>query len=164
MTVDSILAQVRKYPTRLVEITGGEPLLQESVFPLMERLCEEGFEVLLETSGSVDITRVDSRVVRIIDIKCPGSGMVQYNRWKNLDDVRPSDEIKFVIGDKQDYTWARNCIQKHHLPERCLVLFSPVFGKQDNLTLAEWILADGLPVRYQLQIHKYIWSPETKGV
>ena len=164
MTVESVLAHVREYPTRLVEITGGEPLLQESVFPLMKQLCEEGFDVLLETSGSVDITRVDSRVIRVIDIKCPGSGMVHRNRWKNLDDLRPSDEIKFVIADKQDYTWARDCMQKHHLPERCLVLFSPVFGKQDNLALAEWILADGLPVRYQLQIHKYIWSHETRGV
>jgi len=162
--LDAILDRVREYPCRRVEVTGGEPLLQEGVFPLMERLCDEGYEVLLETSGSLDISRVDPRVRRIVDLKCPGSGMVDRNRWPNLACLTDRDEVKFVIADRDDYLWARDVVRRRALDQTCPVLMSPVFGELDNLDLARWILEDGLPVRYQLQLHKYIWDPHARGV
>ena len=163
-SLDEIVEQVSSYPCRLVEITGGEPLLQEPVFPLMARLCDLGYEVLLETSGSLDIERVDRRVHRIVDVKCPGSGMEARNRPANLAVLRDTDEIKFVLADRRDYEWARERVLEENLAARCPVLFSPVFGDLEARRLAEWILADGLPVRYQLQLHKFIWEPSTRGV
>lgn len=163
-SLEDIIEQVQSYPCRLVEITGGEPLLQEPVFPLMTRLCELGYEVLLETSGSLAVDRVDPRVRRIIDVKCPGSGMQARNRPAILDTLRDTDELKFVLADRNDYTWARDKVLQEHLAERCPILFSPVFDELDARLLAEWILADGLPVRYQLQLHKFIWEPSTRGV
>ena len=147
-----------------MEVTGGEPLVQEHCLTLLTRLCDEGYEVLLETSGSLDISGVDPRVKRIIDLKCPGSGMAGHNLWSNLDQIRPGDEIKFVIADRSDYEWARDIIERQDLPARCPLLMSPVFERMANVDLAEWILADGLAVRYQLQLHKYIWDPSMRGV
>ena len=164
MTLDEVMERVAAYPCNLVEITGGEPLLQEEVDPLMARLCDAGYEVLLETSGSLDISRVDPRVRRIVDVKCPGSGMADRNRWRNMGLLTDRDEVKFVLADRADYDWAREIIDRHRLTEICTVLLSPVFGELSNARLAEWILADGLPVRYQLQLHKYIWDPATRGV
>ena len=163
-SLESIRREVAAYPCRLVEVTGGEPLLQEGVYPLMAGMCDDGYEVLLETSGSLDIGRVDERVCRIVDVKCPGSGMEARNRYANLDLVTARDEVKFVIRDRADYDFARGVVERFKLAERCPVLFSPVFGVLENVRLAEWILADGLPVRLQLQVHKYIWAPDTRGV
>lgn len=164
MTLDEIRERVADYPCRLVEITGGEPLLQELVHPLMTALCDDGYDVLLETSGSQDISRVDPRVRRIMDLKCPGSGMQDRNRYQNIASLTSRDEVKFVIADRNDYEWAKQKIRELDLANRCTLLFSPVFGAVDNVLLAEWILDDGLPVRFQLQMHKYIWDPSTRGV
>ena len=164
MSIEEIIEELHAHSCRLVEVTGGEPLAQEPCFALLTRLCDDGYEVLLETSGSIDISRVDSRVQRIIDLKCPASGMMDHNLWSNLDLIRPGDEIKFVIADRNDYQWARQIIEQYALLPRCPVLMSPVFDQLANVELAEWILADGLAVRYQLQLHKYIWDPSTRGV
>jgi 7-carboxy-7-deazaguanine synthase len=163
-SLEAIRREVASFPCRLVEVTGGEPLLQEAVYPLMAGLCDDGYEVLLETSGSLDIGRVDGRVCRIVDVKCPGSGMEARNRYANLDLLTPRDEVKFVIRDRTDYDFARGVVERFGLAGRCPVLFSPVFGALENVQLAQWILADGLPVRFQLQVHKYIWAPDTRGV
>lgn len=164
MAIDAILDRVRAYRCRLVEITGGEPLLQEGVHELMTRLCDEGYEVLLETGGSIDIAPVDARVKRILDMKCPGSGMERRNRVSNLESLRPGDEVKFVIGDRGDFDWAAAMIRARGLDSRCGVLMSPVFGGLPPAELAAWILQEGLPVRFQLQMHKFIWEPATRGV
>lgn len=165
MTIDEIIEKVRSYNCKLVEITGGEPLLQENSLKLMKRLCDENFTVLLETGGHKDISKVDSRVHIIMDIKCPGSKMVHKNRWENIDHLDKKDEVKFVIKDRTDYEWAKEVIKKFNLAEKVgTILFSPVFGEIEPVTLAGWILEDKIPVRFQLQIHKYIWSPETRGV
>lgn len=164
MSIDEVLVELRRHPCKLVEVTGGEPLVQKASFALMRRLCDQGYEVLLETSGSLDISSVDARVHRIIDIKCPASGMMAHNLWSNLDHIRAGDELKFVIADRADYEWARDIIKQHALPTLCPVLISPVFDVLSNVDLAEWILADGLDVRYQLQLHKYIWDPSMRGV
>jgi 7-carboxy-7-deazaguanine synthase len=145
-------------------VTGGEPLLQEPVFALMENLCDTGYEVVLETSGSVDISHVDPRVHRIVDVKCPGSGMQDACRIQDIPLLTDRDEVKFVIRDRTDYEYAREFIATHSIHDRCTVLMSPVFGELPNVRLAEWILEDGLPVRYQVQLHKYIWEPQTRGV
>ncbi len=163
-TIDEILAEVRKFGCRLVEVTGGEPLFQENVHELMTRLCDEHFEVLLETGGSLDIGRVDRRVRRIVDFKCPSSNMVKKNLWANVQDLRSGDEVKFVVGNREDYEWLKQVIDQHGMLQRCPVLISPTFGSLEPATVAEWILADRLDVRLQLQIHKYIWSAEAKGV
>ena len=163
MSVEEILDVVRRYDCQLVEITGGEPLLQENVHQLMKLLCDQGFEVLLETGGSLDITKVDPRVNRIVDFKCPSSGMMGRNRWENADSLTRKDEVKFVVGTREDYEWSKEMISSRSLNKKCPVLMSPVFGTE-TLRLAEWILDDKLDVRFQLQMHKYIWSPETKGV
>ena len=160
----SLLKEIRSYECRLVEITGGEPLLQKEVLPFMNLLADEGFEVLLETGGHMNISQVDSRVQRIMDIKCPSSNESKNNSWSNIDLLNKNDQIKFVIADRKDYNWAKNVLGQYNFSNICAVLFSPVFGRIDNQQLAEWILADRLDVRYQLQIHKYIWTPETKGV
>lgn len=164
MAVDEVLEAVKQYHCRLVEITGGEPLIQKGVYPLMEKLLAEGYEVLLETSGAIDVSRVPKGVVKIIDLKCPGSGEVHRNRFENIEHLSPKDEIKFVIKDRRDFEWAVEVVKKYALVSRCPVLFSPVFGDLEPRQLAEWILTSGLPVRLQLQIHKFIWDPTMRGV
>jgi 7-carboxy-7-deazaguanine synthase len=164
MTVDAILERVRSYACPLVEITGGEPLAQPGVHDLMRRLCDKGFEVLLETGGSIDIAPVDPRVKRIVDLKCPGSGMERKNLLSNLEHLRPGDEVKFVLSDREDFDWSAEMIRTQNLERRCALLMSPVFGRLEPVDLAGWILASGLAVRMQLQMHKYIWEPATRGV
>lgn len=164
MTLDEVLTEVRRYHCRLVEVTGGEPLHQEETSSFIEKLCAEGYDCLIETSGAIDISRVDSRAHVIMDIKCPGSGMSERMYWKNVDRLTHKDNVKCVIQDRQDYEWARDVVKKYALLSRCPVLFAPVFGALDPKVLAEWILEDGLPVRLQLQLHKYIWAPSMRGV
>lgn len=164
MSYDAIAGKVKEYGCTLVEITGGEPLMQENVHALIQRLCDEGCKVMIETGGHRDIARIDPRVKRIMDIKCPGSKMEKRNRWENIDLLTPGDEVKFVIADETDYIWAKDIVSRHSLSARCTVLFSPVFGKIENRALAEWILRDRLPVLFQLQMHKYIWDPTARGV
>ncbi len=164
MSLDEIIKQVESYDCKLVEITGGEPLLQKEVPELALRLLSKNQTVLIETSGERDISVLDKRVIKIMDLKCPGSGESHQNRWENLEHLTPEDEVKFVIKDRQDYEWSREVIKKHSLEDRLRVLFSPVWDNLDLEDLAKWILQDKLNVRYQLQLHKFIWSPETKGV
>ena len=165
MAVDDVVAAVEQYGCRLVEITGGEPLLQEDVYPLMTRLLAHGRTVMLETGGHRPITRVPPEVVKIVDVKCPGSGEAARNDWSNLDQLAAHDEVKFVITDRRDYDYARDVVARHDLSRRAAaVLFSPVHGVLDPQTLSEWMLADRVPARLQLQLHKYIWSPNTRGV
>ncbi|MCP9455420.1 MAG: 7-carboxy-7-deazaguanine synthase QueE [Nitrospira sp.] len=163
-SIDSIVEEVRAYECPLVEVTGGEPLAQAECLPLLSRLCDHGFIVLLETSGALDTARVDARVRLIVDVKCPRSGMTNRMHWPNLERLRAQDEAKFVIADRVDYEWAKDVLNRFDLVRRCTVLFSPVFGVLEPQQLAEWILADRLPVRYQLQLHKFIWAPDTRGV
>lgn len=163
-TVDELVAEVLGYGCPLVEVTGGEPLLQPAVHSLMTRLADAGLEVLLETGGGLDITPVDRRVRRIVDVKCPGSGEAEHNRWANLDDLRAGDELKFVIADAADYAWAKEIVARHGLAARCPVHFSPVWGRLAPDRLSAWILADRLPVRLGLQLHKIVWGAETRGV
>ena len=165
MSVDDVVERVAGYACDLVEVTGGEPLLQPEVYPLMERLLSEGRTVMLETGGHLSVDRVPEGVIRVLDVKCPGSGEAAKNHWPNLDRLRPTDEVKFVIKDRADYEYARDVVARHQLPGRCAaILFSPVHGVQDAKALAEWVLADRLPVRVQLQTHKYIWDAHTRGV
>jgi 7-carboxy-7-deazaguanine synthase len=164
MSLDEILSRVRDFGCPLVEVTGGEPLLQPNVHPLLAALCDGGYEVLLETGGGLDIAPVDPRVRRIVDVKCPGSGEAANNRWENLDDLRPTDELKFVIADRADYEWARAAIAERRLSGRCPIHLSPVWESMPPAELAAWILADRLPVRLTLQQHKILWGKETRGV
>ena len=163
-SIDEVLAKVHTYGCRLVEVTGGEPLAQTESLPLMTRLCDAGYTVLLETSGAVDIAPVDPRVHVILDVKCPGSGMADRMHWPNLSALTAKDEVKFVLANRADYDWAREVLGEHDLASRCAVLLSPVFGTLDVRELAEWILADKLPVRFQIQLHKHIWAPDMRGV
>ncbi|MGC4099417.1 MAG: 7-carboxy-7-deazaguanine synthase QueE [Nitrospira sp.] len=163
-SIDDILDIVRSHGCQLVEVTGGEPLAQPDSHILLHRLCQEGFTVLLETSGAVDTTRVDPSVHIILDVKCPGSGMTERMHWPNLERLRSQDEAKFVIQDRNDYEWAKRILDRFQLTTRCPVLFSPVFGVLDPQRLAEWLLADRLPIRLQLQLHKHIWAPDRRGV
>ncbi len=163
MSIDDIVARVSSYGCELVEVTGGEPLAQSETFDLVARLCDEGFEVLVETSGSIDITPLDRRAKIILDVKCPGSGEVEKNRWENLDHLHPHDEIKFVVADRRDYEWARDVIRDRNL-DRFTVLLSPVWGALDLKPLAEWMLTDRLPARLQTQLHKHIWGADVRGV
>jgi 7-carboxy-7-deazaguanine synthase len=165
MTVDEVVAEVDRHGCPLVEITGGEPLLQDDVYPLMDRLLGAGRTVLLETGGHRPITRVPPEVVKIVDVKCPGSGESARNDWSNLERLAPHDEVKFVLKDRADYEFATDVIARHDLANRAAeILISPVHGVLDPKTLAEWMLADRLKARLQLQIHKYIWAPDTRGV
>ena len=165
MSVDEVVQQVDGFGCDVVEITGGEPLLQKDVYPLMQRLLHDGRTVMLETGGHLSVDAVPQGVIRVIDVKCPGSGEADKMHWPNLDQLRPTDEIKFVIKDRIDYEYARDVVAKHDLIARSLaVLFSPVHGALDPKQLAEWIIADRLEVRLQLQAHKYIWDPQTRGV
>ncbi len=163
MSIDDIVSRVKGYGCHLVEMTGGEPLAQSESLDLIQRLCDDGFEVLIETSGSIDIAPVDRRATIILDIKCPGSGEVEKNRWENLGHLKPGDEIKFVIAGRADYDWTRRVLDERNL-NRWTVLLSPVWGELDLKSLAEWMLADRLPARLQTQLHKHIWGAEARGV
>jgi 7-carboxy-7-deazaguanine synthase len=165
MSVDEVVADVESRNCQTVEVTGGEPLLQADVYPLMQRLLDAGKSVLIETGGHRSIAKVPVGVIRIVDIKCPGSLEAEKNDWSNLEHLTPRDEVKFVIADRRDYDYARDIVQREHLSSRVnAVLFSPVHGELDPKLLSEWVIADGLDVRVQLQMHKYIWSPTTRGV
>lgn len=165
MTVDEIITEVRRHECRLVEITGGEPLLQPEATDLMQRLVDERFEVLLETGGHMSIAEVPDEVVAIVDVKCPGSGEAGKMHWENLDELSPHDEVKFVIRDRADFDYARAVVERHALAGRvAAVLFSPVFGVLPPAELAQWILDAHVPARLQLQAHKYIWAPDARGV
>ena len=164
MTIEAIVERVRAYGVPLVEVTGGEPLLQADVLPLMSRLSDLGYTVLLETGGSLPVERVDPRVVKIVDLKCPGSGEADRNLWENLAWIRPPDEIKFVVASRADYEWARRAIREHSLDQRAGLLISPVHDAVDLEELAGWILEDGLPVRFQVQLHKLIYGADRRGV
>lgn len=165
MSIDDVLSRVGQFGCDLVEITGGEPLLQRDVYPLMERLLASGKTVMVETGGHLSIKDVPAPVIRIMDVKCPGSGESSKNHWENLDLLTANDEVKFVIRDRADYDFAREVVARHDLVARtAAVLFSPVHGVLAAKDLAEWILADRLPVRLQLQAHKYIWDAHTRGV
>jgi 7-carboxy-7-deazaguanine synthase len=160
-----IVEAVVGYDCSLVEITGGEPLLQKNVLPLMTLLADAGRTVLLETSGAHDISQVDPRIHRIMDLKTPGSGEVERNLLSNIAHLTERDEVKCVIGSREDYEWSREKLREHRLAERCrAVLFSPIFGRIDPREIVEWILEDKLPVRFQLQMHKFIWTPTQRGV
>jgi 7-carboxy-7-deazaguanine synthase len=164
-TLKQITDAVSAFRCRLVEITGGEPLLQKNVLPLMSILCDAGYIVLLETSGARDISKVDPRVHRIMDLKTPGSGELDKNLWSNIDHLTLRDEVKFVMGSREDYEWSRDKVQQYDLSSRChAVLFSPIFGRIDPRQIVDWILADKLDVRFQLQMHKFIWNPTQRGV
>ncbi|MGA2668853.1 MAG: radical SAM protein [Ignavibacteria bacterium] len=164
MSIDSIMPEIRKFDCNLVEITGGEPLVQKGVYELIGLLCDNDYLTILETSGSLPIDEVDNRVKIIMDIKTPSSGMADKNLFENLDNLKRIDEIKFVIGHKEDYNWAKEIINKYNLIKRFSVLMSPVYSVLKNLSLATWILEDKLNVRYQIQLHKYIWNPDMRGV
>jgi len=163
-SVEQALEQVRSYKCPLVEITGGEPLLQEEVYPLMSRLLLEEYEVLIETGGSLSVDRLDPRVVKILDLKAPGSEMDPHNNLDNLRHLDRKDQIKFVVADRRDYEWAKQVMAEHALAEKVQVLFSPVFGELHPGELAEWLLADRLDARLQIQLHKYLWDPSRRGV
>jgi 7-carboxy-7-deazaguanine synthase len=165
MTVEEAAAAVAAYGCDLVEITGGEPLLQDGVYPLIDALLAAGRTVMIETSGACDISRLDARVIRVMDLKCPASGESERNLWSNLHHLTARDEVKFVIADRADYEWAREVIRKHDLAARAgAVLLSPVFGALAAKDLAAWMMEDHLPARLQLQIHKHIWDPAARGV
>ncbi|MCH8033502.1 MAG: radical SAM protein [Bacteroidetes bacterium] len=163
-TIREIINEVKKYNCKLVEITGGEPLVQDESLELMKRLCDEGFEVMLETGGSLPIKDIDERVLIIMDLKCPSSKMEKKNLYENINFLKPADELKFVIGNREDYNWSKEIISKYYLKNKSKILFSVVFGELEPVALVNWIIEDKLDVRYQLQMHKYIWHPETKGV
>jgi 7-carboxy-7-deazaguanine synthase len=165
MTIDELAEIAEGYHCDLIEITGGEPLLQEGVYPLIDRLLAAGRTVMVETSGAVDVSRLDPRVIKIMDLKCPGSGECARNLWSNLDHLTARDEIKFVIADRADYEWARDVIGSRGLaPRVAAILLSPAFGELEPARLAAWMLEDRLPARLQLQIHKYVWPPDARGV
>ena len=163
--VSDILAEVFALDCPMVEVTGGEPLLQKNVLPLMAQLCDAGKTVLIETSGAHDISKIDPRVHRIMDLKTPSSGECARNLWSNIEHLTKLDEVKFVIGSREDYEWSREQVRTHGLAEKCgCVLFSPIFGKIEPREIVDWIIADKLPVRFQLQMHKFIWPPMQRGV
>jgi 7-carboxy-7-deazaguanine synthase len=165
MTIEAVVAEVRAIGCPLVELTGGEPLLQPDAFPLMGRLIEEGFEILLETGGHLPIEEVPEPVLVILDVKCPGSGEAARMHWPNLDRLRPTSEVKFVIRDRADFDYACGVVARYQLAERAAaVLFSPVFGVLAPDVLTSWLLESRVPARLQLQAHKYIWAPEARGV
>ena len=165
MSVDTVVAEVERFECQVVEITGGEPLLQKDVYPLVDRLLALGHQVLIETGGHLPIDDLPDEVVAIVDVKCPGSGESAKMHWPNLDVISNIDEVKFVIADRADFDYAKDVVARHRLSERAgAVLFSPVHGELQPSVLAKWILDDHLEVRLQLQAHKYIWSPEARGV
>ncbi len=164
-TVEEIIAEIKEYKCKLIEITGGEPLVQrEECLELMRKLCYLDYQVMIETGGSLPINGIDPRVKVIMDLKCPSSGMMKKNLYDNIYFLKPIDEVKFVIGTREDFDWAKGIINQYDLASKCTILFSPVFGQIEPSEIVHWILEDNLPVRFQLQMHKYIWHPETKGV
>lgn len=163
MTLDQIMEKVESFGARYVTVTGGEPLAQKECLPLLTRLCDTGYEVSLETGGAIDTGGVDARVAVILDVKTPGSGEAEKNRWANLQRLKPQDEVKFVLCDRADYDWAKQIMADYGIAQKCSVLFSPVHGRLEAAKLAEWILADRLPVRMQVQLHKILWG-EKPGV
>ncbi len=163
-SIDEIVDRVKSYNCNLVEITGGEPLMQNECLDLMKILCDSGFDVMLETGGSLPINSIDPRVMIIMDFKCPSSGMMKKNLFANIKFLKNNDEVKFVIGNREDYEWSKKIISTYELDRKCAILFSVVFGALEPVTLVNWILEDKLDVRFQLQMHKIIWHPETKGV
>ena len=163
-SVQDIMAAIEPLGVPLVEITGGEPLLQDEVYDLMSALLAKNYQVLVETGGGVSVGKVPEQVIKILDIKCPGSGEVAKNLWKNLDHLNPHDEVKFVLADRADYEWSRDILQQHDIPSKAKVLFSPVYDKLDLKDLTAWVLEDNLPVRVQTQLHKIIWGKDTIGV
>ncbi|RKY98484.1 MAG: 7-carboxy-7-deazaguanine synthase [Ignavibacteriae bacterium] len=163
-SIKQIVDEVKKYNCKLVEITGGEPLMQDESITLMKKLCDEDFDVMLETAGNMPIKNVDKRVKLILDLKCPSSGMMDKNLYENVDHLKKDDEVKFVIGNREDYDWMKEIIIKYNLQNKCTLLASVAFGTLEPLALVNWILEDKLDVRFQLQIHKFIWHPKTKGV
>lgn len=158
MTLDEIMAKVASYGTKYVTVTGGEPLAQKPCLDLLKMLCDAGYEVSLETGGAIDTTGVDARVAVILDVKTPGSGEMENNVWTNLEHLKPKDEVKFVLCDRQDYDWAKQLLAERAISEKCSVLFSPVYSQVSPTELAEWILQDKLPVRMQVQLHKILWG------
>jgi len=165
MSVQQVIDEIEKYNCKLVEITGGEPLVQmEECLDLMKKLCDLGYEVMIETGGSLSIKDIDPRVKIIMDLKCPSSEMEKKNLYENVQYLKPIDELKFVIGNREDYEWTFEILKKYNLRGKCEILFSVVFGELEPVQLVNWILEDKLDVRFQLQMHKYIWHPETKGV
>jgi 7-carboxy-7-deazaguanine synthase len=162
MSLDEIMAEVEKFNCELVELTGGEPLLQPEIYELATRLADAGHTVLIETGGHRDISKLDPRVVRIMDLKCPQSGECDKNLWSNIEHLRPADEVKFVIADRADYEWARDVIREHRIDERARVLVSTAFGLVEPERVVEWMLEDRLRARFQLQLHKYIWPPDAR--
>ncbi|MGH8336479.1 MAG: radical SAM protein [Gammaproteobacteria bacterium] len=165
MEIPAVMEQVRGFGCKLVELTGGEPLLQKGIHALIESLLAEEYEVLIETSGERDISTLDPRVIRIMDLKCPDSGEEERNRWANIEHLNARDEVKFVIASRRDYEWARGVINEYQLQGRVnAILMSPVFGLIEPVALANWMLEDRLPARLQLQMHKYIWDADKRGV
>jgi len=164
LSIEEIVSEVKKYNCNLVEITGGEPLVQNESLLLMKSLADDGFEVMIETGGSLPIKEIDPRVMVIMDLKCPSSGMLKKNLYENIDCLKPTDEVKFVLGSKEDYDWAKQTIGNYRLTEKTAVLFSVVFEKLEPVKVVNWILEDNLSVRFQLQMHKFIWEPAAKGV
>ena len=160
ISLDDIVDQVAGYQTRYVTVTGGEPLAQQNCLQLLQVLCDAGYQVSLETSGALDISATDPRVIRVVDLKTPGSGEVERNLYDNLGCLQPHDQVKFIICSRSDYQWAKDMISEYGLHDRCEVLISPSHGQQDATELADWILHDRLPVRMQLQLHKYLWGNE----
>jgi len=160
LSLGTVLERIAAFDCHTVCVTGGEPLAQPACLALLRALCDAGYAVSLETSGALDISGVDARVSRIVDIKAPGSGEAAKNRWENLAELRPTDEVKIVIASRNDYDWAKSVVAQWRLSERCPVLFSPVADRLPPTQLAEWILADRLPVRFQLQMHKILWGNE----
>lgn len=156
--LDRILAEVQKYQVHHVTVTGGEPLAQKNCIPLLKQLCDAGYQVSLETSGALDISTLDSRVEIVMDIKTPSSGEVEKNRWENIPALKPMDQVKLVIASQEDYDWSVAVLKQYQLAEKCTVLFSPVEGQLAPRLLADWILRDQLPVRFQIQLHKYLWD------
>ncbi len=163
-SIETIVAEIKKYNCNLIEITGGEPLMQEESLELMRILCNLNFKVMLETGGSLPIKDVDERVKIIMDLKTLSSGMMKKNFYENIDFIKKNDEIKFVIGSREDYEWSKEIISKYQLNDKCPVLFSTIFDQLKPLTLSEWILEDNLNVIFQLQMQKYIWEPDKRGV
>ena len=164
MSIDEILQKVANFGIHLVEITGGEPLMQDNVYTLMRRLIKKGYKVMLETGGSISLERVPKEVIKIMDLKCPGSGEQEKNNLDNLKLLVPHDEVKFVILDKKDYEWSRDIIKRYKINETARILMSPVFDKLELKEIVKWILKDRLPVRLQTQLHKIIWDKNTIGV
>jgi 7-carboxy-7-deazaguanine synthase len=164
MTIDEILSEIKKFNCKFVEITGGEPLVQENVHSLIKRLCDSGYQVMIETGGSLLVKDIDKRVKIIMDLKTPSSKMMNKNLYENIEFLKPGDELKFVIGNREDYVWSKEIMEKYNLDEKFTVLMSPVFNEVENIDLVNWILEDKLNVRFQVQLHKYIWHPETRGV